>query len=287
MMSFAEKYYQSQDGLNLYYREYGSEGDACPLLCLSGLTRNSADFHSFAERYSKNRKVYALDYRGRGKSDRDTDYKNYNPQVYLGDIHSFLTSVGIERALFVGTSLGGLMTMVMAGFAKNFVAGAILNDVGPEVDKSGGARILGYVGKDVRFASLEEAAEKQKEQYVGAYPDLSDEDWLGQANTTFTYDEEAKNYCLNYDLNLSKALAEQLNSDEPVDLWPFFRALGDIPTLAIRGALSDVLSDTVFMRMKSENPNMETVVLKNRGHVPLLNEPELLPVLDKFIDRIR
>ena len=286
-MSFAEKYYQSQDGLNLYYREYGSEGDACPLLCLSGLTRNSADFHSFAERYSKNRKVYALDYRGRGKSDRDTDYKNYNPQVYLGDIHSFLTSVGIERALFVGTSLGGLMTMVMAGFAKNFVAGAILNDVGPEVDKSGGARILGYVGKDVRFASLEEAAEKQKEQYVGAYPDLSDEDWLGQANTTFTYDEEAKNYCLNYDLNLSKALAEQLNSDEPVDLWPFFRALGDIPTLAIRGALSDVLSDTVFMRMKSENPNMETVVLKNRGHVPLLNEPELLPVLDKFIDRIR
>ncbi len=287
MMSFAEKYYQSQDGLNLYYREYGSEGDACPLLCLSGLTRNSADFHNFAERYSKNRKVYALDYRGRGKSDRDTDYKNYNPQVYLGDIHGFLTTLGIERALFVGTSLGGLMTMVMAGFAKNFVAGAILNDVGPEVDKSGGARILGYVGKDVRYASLEEAAKKQKEQYVGAYPDLSDEDWLGQANTTFTYDEAAKNYCLNYDLNLSKALADQLNSDEPVDLWPFFKALGDIPTLAIRGALSDVLSDTVFMRMKSENPNMETVVLKNRGHVPLLNEPELLPVLDKFIDRIR
>ncbi|WP_340149863.1 alpha/beta hydrolase [uncultured Sneathiella sp.] len=286
-MSFAEKYYQSQDGLNLYYREYGSEGDACPLLCLSGLTRNSADFHNFAERYSKNRKVYALDYRGRGKSDRDTDYKNYNPQVYLGDIHGFLTTLGIERALFVGTSLGGLMTMVMAGFAKNFVAGAILNDVGPEVDKSGGARILGYVGKDVRYASLEEAAKKQKEQYVGAYPDLSDEDWLGQANTTFTYDEAAKNYCLNYDLNLSKALADQLNSDEPVDLWPFFKALGDIPTLAIRGALSDVLSDTVFMRMKSENPNMETVVLKNRGHVPLLNEPELLPVLDKFIDRIR
>ncbi|WP_339632661.1 alpha/beta hydrolase [uncultured Sneathiella sp.] len=286
-MSFAEKYYQSQDNLNLYYREYGSEEDACPLLCLSGLTRNSADFHSFSERYSKNRKVYALDYRGRGKSDRDADYKNYNPQVYLGDIYSFLTSVGIERALFVGTSLGGLMTMAMAGFAKNFIAGAILNDVGPEVDKSGSARILDYVGKDVRFSSLEEAAAKQKEQYIGAYPDLSDEDWLGQANTTFSYDQTAKNYCLNYDLNLSKALAEQLNSNEPVDLWPFFKALGDIPTLAIRGALSDVLSDTVFMRMKSENPNMETVVLKNRGHVPLLNEPELLPVLDKFIDRIR
>lgn len=286
-MSFTEKFYQSQDGLNLYYREYGSAEEACPLLCLSGLTRNSADFHSFAERYSRTRKVYALDYRGRGKSDRDPDYKNYNPQVYIGDIYTFLTTIGIERALFVGTSLGGLMTMAMAGFAKNFIAGAILNDVGPEVDKSGSSRILDYVGKDVRFTTLEEAAQKQREQYTIAYPDLTDEDWIGQANTTFTYDEAARNYRLNYDLNLGIALAEQLNSDEPVDLWPFFRALGDIPTLAIRGALSDVLSDTVFMRMKAENPNMETLVLKNRGHVPLLNEPEVLPVLDRFIDRIR
>ncbi|MEX0583128.1 MAG: alpha/beta hydrolase [Sneathiella sp.] len=286
-MSFTEKFYQSQDGLNLYYREYGSAEEACPLLCLSGLTRNSADFHSFAERYSRTRKVYALDYRGRGKSDRDPDYKNYNPQVYIGDLYMFLTTIGIERALFVGTSLGGLMTMAMAGFAKNFIAGAILNDVGPEVDKSGSNRILDYVGKDVRFTTLEEAAQKQREQYTIAYPDLTDEDWIGQANTTFTYDEAARNYRLNYDLNLGKALAEQLNSDEPVDLWPFFKALGDIPTLAIRGALSDVLSDTVFKRMKAENPNMETLVLKNRGHVPLLNEPEVLPVLDRFIDRIR
>ncbi len=286
-MSFKEEYYPSPDGLNLYYREYGSDQSASPLLCLSGLTRSSLDFHDFAERYSKTRTVYTLDYRGRGKSPYDANYKNYNPQVYIGDIYAFLTEKKIEKALFVGTSLGGLLTMAMAGFAKNFIAGAILNDVGPEVDKSGSRRILDYVGKEVRYATLEEAAEKQKELYRGAYPDITEEDWLGQAKSTFIYDEVAKNYRLNYDLNLGKALAEQLNSDEQVDLWPFFKELDDVPTLAIRGALSDVLSEAVFDRMKKENPNMETLVLKNRGHVPLLNEPETLTKLDDFIARVR
>jgi len=286
-MTFSENYYPSQDGLKLYYREYGSSEDACPLICLSGLTRSSADFHDFAMRYSKTRKVFALDYRGRGKSEYDQDYKNYNPQVYLGDIFAFLTTKEIEKALFVGTSLGGLLTMAMAGLAKNFIAGAILNDVGPEVDTSGSSRILDYVGKDVRFESFKDAADKQKELYGGAYPDISEDDWMGQAETTFMYDEAAKNYRLNYDLSLGKALAEQLNSDEQLDLWPFFQALGDVPTLSIRGALSDVLSETVFERMKKENPNMEALVLKNRGHVPLLNEPEALTILDTFIAGVR
>lgn len=286
-MSFSENYYAAPDGLKLYYREYGSDTAACPLICLSGLTRSSLDFHDFAERYSKTRKVYTLDYRGRGKSAYDTDYKNYNPQIYLGDIFAFLTAKGIEKALFVGTSLGGLLTIAMAGLAKNFIAGAILNDVGPEVDKSGSSRILDYVGKDVRFASLEEAAAEQKKIYGGAFPDISDSDWLGQSKTTFVYDETAKNYRFNYDLNLAKALAEQLNSDEQVDLWPFFKELGDLPVLAIRGALSDVLSAEVFARMQAEDPDMETVTLENRGHVPLLNEPKALAKLDEFIARVQ
>ncbi|MDF2366002.1 alpha/beta hydrolase [Sneathiella sp.] len=286
-MPFKENYYPSPDGLKLYYREYGSDETAVPLLCLSGLTRSSLDFHDFAERYSKTRKVYTLDYRGRGRSAYDTDYKNYNPQTYLGDIFAFLTAKGIEKALFVGTSLGGLLTIAMAGLAKNFIAGAILNDVGPEVDKSGSSRILDYVGKDVRFVSLEEAAAEQKRIYGGALPDISDEDWLGQSETTFIYDEAAKNYRFNYDLSLARALADQLNSEEQVDLWPFFKELGDLPVLAIRGALSDVLSAEVFARMQEEDPDMEALTLENRGHVPLLNEPEALAKLDEFIARVR
>jgi pimeloyl-ACP methyl ester carboxylesterase len=286
-MAFTENFYSSVDGLNLYYREYGENADKCPLICLSGLTRNAGDFDSFAERYSVDRKVYALDYRGRGKSDYDPDYSNYNPQVYVGDIYAFLTKLDISRAVFVGTSLGGLLTMGLAGLAKQFIAGVVLNDVGPEVNQDGGQRILDYVGKDIRFDSLEEAAMEQKSLYGAAYPDQSDEDWLAQSKITFLFDEEAKNYRFNYDLELGKALAEQFSNKEPIDLWPFFRELRDIPTLAIRGALSDVLSAEIFERMKKENPSMDTLVLENRGHVPQLNEPLALEKLDKFIAGIR
>uniref|UniRef100_UPI00356A08BA alpha/beta fold hydrolase n=1 Tax=Sneathiella sp. TaxID=1964365 RepID=UPI00356A08BA len=179
----------------------------------------------------------------------------------------------------------GLLTMALAGFAKDFIAGAVLNDVGPEIAASGGARILEYIGKDVRFNSLEDAVVAQKAAST-AYPDLSEEDWMQQTANNFKFDAEAGNYKLNYDLNIAKALAEQLNTSEPVDLWPFFAKLNDIPTLAIRGGLSDVLSAEVFERMKAENPTMETLVLENRGHVPLLNEPEVLEKMDQFIARI-
>jgi pimeloyl-ACP methyl ester carboxylesterase len=286
-MVYSEHYYSANDGLQLYYRDYGQEGEKCPLLCLSGLTRNSGDFHEFAERYSMDRKVYALDYRGRGKSAYDPNPENYNPQIYAADIFSFLNNKSITRALFVGTSLGGLMTMAFAGLAKAFIAGAILNDVGPDVDTSGSDRILDYVGVDIRFKTLEEAAAAQKAQYSSAYPDLSDADWLAQCQNTFVFDEDARNFRFNYDMAIGSALATQLNKEEPVDLWPFFKALSDIPTLAIRGALSDILSQEVFERMKQENPNMETLVLKNRGHVPLLNEPSALEIMDKFIAGIR
>lgn len=286
-MAYTEHFYSSVDGLQLYYRQYGEKEEKCPLICLSGLTRNSGDFNAFAERYSADRKVYALDYRGRGRSDYDPDFSNYNPQVYVGDIYAFLTQMGISRAVFIGTSLGGLLTMGLAGLAKQFIAGVVLNDVGPEVSQDGGQRILNYVGKDIRFDSLEEAAAEQKSLYCGAYPDQSDEDWLAQSRVTFVFDEDARNYRFNYDMKLGEALAQQFSNDEPVDLWPFFRALNDVPTLAIRGALSDVLSQEVFDRMKAENPAMETLVLENRGHVPQLNEPEALNKLDKFIAGIR
>jgi len=286
-MPFAEHFYPSTDGLNLYYREYGTDEDRTPLLCLSGLTRNSADFHDFAERYSGNRKVYALDYRGRGKSDYDANYDNYNPQIYAGDIYNFLTTKNISKALFVGTSLGGLLTMGMAGFAKHLIAGAILNDVGPEIDTSGGNRILDYVGKDIRYANINAASEGQKQQYLNAYPDLSNAEWIAQSKKTFVFDETAGNFRFNYDMKLGKALAKQFENAEPVDLWPFFAELKEIPTLAIRGARSDVLSQNVFEKMQTENPDMHAISLDNRGHVPLLDEPPLLEEMDKFIAGIQ
>lgn len=286
-MPFTEHFYQSTDSLSLYYREYGTNENHLPLLCLSGLTRNSADFHDFAERYCVDRKVYALDYRGRGKSDYDSSYENYNPQIYAADIYSFLTQKGIPKAIFVGTSLGGLLTMGIAGFAKQFIAGAILNDVGPEIDTSGGNRILDYVGRDIRYPNIETASKAQRQQYLKAYPDLSETEWIALSKKTFVFDEAAANFRFNYDMNLGPALAKQFENSEPIDLWPFFAELKGIPTLAIRGASSDVLSQEVFEKMQAKKPDMLTVLLDNRGHVPLLDEPPLLKEMDHFIAGIQ
>ncbi len=284
-MSYQDCFYASNDGLSLYYREYGKAADKCPIVCLSGLTRNSGDFHALAERYSKDRLVYCLDYRGRGKSNYDPDPSNYNPQTYLGDIMTFLAHTSVTEAVFVGTSLGGLLTMGLGGLAPQHVKAVLLNDIGPEVSSAGGDRIAGYVGEDVRYSSLQDAVTAQKALYNSAYPDLSDDGWLTLCKTSYIFDEEQGNYRANYDLAIGDALKEQINSGESIDLWPFFTALKEMPTLAIRGALSDVLSAEVFQKMLDIHPNMQTLVLENRGHVPLLDEPEALKLMDPFFDQ--
>jgi len=281
-MTYTEAYYKSVDGLNLYYRHYVGPEQAIPVICLSGLTRNSGDFNELASRYSKIRPFYCLDYRGRGKSDYDASYQNYNPQIYLQDILTFMAAINIEKAIFVGTSLGGLLTMGLAGIALEKIAGAVLNDVGPEIASEGGSRIAGYVGQDARFPSLEAAAHQQKETYGHVYPGLSDEEWLSMTAVSFILDEVTGDYKLNYDLNLGQALAEQIAAGNSFDLWPFFEALKAKPTVAIRGALSDVLSKDVFDTMQKLHPEMIAITLENRGHVPNLNEPPVLEALDRF-----
>ncbi|MEH6404680.1 MAG: alpha/beta hydrolase [Sneathiella sp.] len=284
-MSFEEKFYQSNDGLNLYYREYGGDNQTTPVVCLSGLTRNSADFHDFALRYSGTRKVYCLDYRGRGKSDYDPECNNYNPQTYAMDALTFLSSKSIENAIFVGTSLGGIIAMGLSGLAPQYVSGAILNDIGPDIDTSGSERIADYVGKDIRFSSLKQAVSAQKKLYINAYPDLDDEGWLKTTEAAYVYDDEKSNYRQNYDLKLGQALGEQIKEDQQIDLWPFFESLKSVPTLAIRGALSDILSEETFDKMKAHHPQMQWLQLENRGHVPLLDEPLALNKMDKFFDQ--
>ncbi len=285
-MDYTEHYYKSNDDLNLYYRIYGEETAQPPIVCLSGLTRNSQDFDGFAKQFSGSRQIFTLDYRGRGKSDWDSDYKNYDPQTYLADVMTFLTLADIETAIFLGTSLGGILTIALAGLAPQFVTAVILNDIGPEVSSEGSARIAGYVGEDVRFESLQDVAQAQKEMYQSAYPDVDESYWLETSNVGFIYDETDKNYRANYDLALGKAMIEQLEMSEPVDLWPFFETLKNKPTLAIRGALSDVLSEEVFEKMKTVLPEMSHLTLPNRGHVPTLTEPECLNTIQQFLDSL-
>ncbi len=285
-MDYSEHYYKSADGLDLYYREYEGDLERTPIVCLSGLTRNSADFHDFALQYSGTRVVYSLDYRGRGKSQYDSNYKNYDPQTYLSDVFLFISTLKLDKVIFVGTSLGGLLAMGLSGLAPQHIEAVILNDIGPEVSQSGGERIAGYVGQDVRFASLTDATQAQKKQFSGAYPDLSEDEWLKTTAVGFTLDEQDNSFRPNYDLLLGKALQEQVTDQQQFDLWAFFETLKGKPTLAIRGALSDVLSEEVFDKMKTIHPKMETLILKNRGHVPLLTEPLAIKKMDQFLEQL-
>ncbi|WP_025898740.1 alpha/beta fold hydrolase [Sneathiella glossodoripedis] len=285
-MSYTEHFYKSNDDLNLYYRQYGATSDRLPVVCLSGLTRNSGDFEGFAAEFANDRQIFTLDYRGRGQSDWDSNYKNYDPQTYLADVLTFLSHAGIKNAIFIGTSLGGILSIALAGLAPQFVKALILNDIGPEVSEEGSSRIADYVGKDIRFNNLEDAALAQKEMYRSAYPDVEEEYWLETAGIGFVFDEKDRNYRANYDLTLGKALREQLDKKDPVDLWPFFESLNSKPVLAIRGELSDVLSEETFQKMQTVLPHMQTLTLPNRGHVPTLTEPACINTIKTFLDNL-
>jgi len=280
---FQDGYFHSHDGLRLYYRDYGDRyADRTPLLCLTGLTRNSNDFHEFASRQSASRRVLCLDYRGRGRSDYDPVPAHYDPSVYLDDIQHVLAVAHIRRVVVLGTSLGGILTMALAAAAPTLLAGAILNDIGPDVKEDGRQRIAGYVGQAVHVPSWEAAAEHLRKSYIGAYPKLDAAGWQRIARGTFTEDKSQAGLTLAYDLNIAVTLREQAKRPLP-DLWPLFRSLRPLPLLALRGALSDILTAETFVRMKREHAGMIAVTVPDVGHVPMLDEPAAETALDAFL----
>lgn len=282
---FRERRVAATDGLALYVRDYGDPASsATPVLCLSGLTRNSRDFHALALRLSPQRRVLAMDYRGRGLSAYDPNFANYRPDIYAGDVLQVLAESGVAKVVLVGTSLGGLVTMGLAGVQPALLAGAVLNDIGPEIPVEAAARIGSYTGKAVRVRSLDDAVVEMKSRYALAYPGLPDDRWRAMAEDTFQQDPDGS-WRPAYDLAIAKPFAES-GRPAPADLWPFFRALKDIPTLAIRGALSDVLTAETFDRMQEAKPDLIRVTVPNRGHIPLLDEPEVVAALDAFFQRV-
>lgn len=271
------------DGVALYYRDYGAGNEGrLPLVCLTGLTRNSKDFHLIATELSSERRVLALDYRGRGRSGYDPNWHNYAPPTYVQDILLVLQQAGIARCVLLGTSLGGILTMALAAGVPGLVAAAILNDVGPSVSEEGRQRIAGYVGTDLRFATYEQAAAAIKQQFGYAYPGIAESHWLQSARDTFVRDPATGELRLDYDLKIGDALREQLSAPVP-DLWPLYAALKPIPALAVRGALSDVLDQETFDRMLAEKPDLRRLLIPNRGHIPLPHEEPFRSVLHEFL----
>ena len=277
---YRDGYFAVRDGLRLHYRDYPGSADRPPLLCLHGLTRNVRDFADFAERHSPHFRVIALDFRGRGRSDNDPLPTRYTPLVYAGDVIELLDQLGIDQAIFVGTSLGGLVTLAIAAIAPERIAAAILNDVGPELADVGLEHIRKYVGRGERFANWEEAAQAIRGNQHSAFPNYRDDDWLAAAHRHCR--ESEGGVVFDYD----PAIAEAFKVAEvtpKVDMWPLFAALARKPLLVVRGELSELLRPETLERMREAAPDMKSVTVAQIGHAPMLDEPEAAAAIDSFL----
>lgn len=279
-----ERTFTSQDGLRLYYRDYGdAAAPGMPLLCLAGLTRNSRDFDGLARREAARRRVLAPDYRGRGRSAYDPEWRHYEPTRYVGDIGHLLAVAGVRRCVVFGTSLGGLLAMGMGAAHPTALAGVVLNDIGPELDPRGVARIGDYVGQTPTLPDLDTGARHLKGLLGPAFPDYDDARWRSEAAKDFIVRPDGS-LAVDYDPALARALRHPGNAMR--DLWPLFRSLARVPVLALRGELSDLLSEATFRRMAEEHPRLTAVTVPGRGHVPNLDEPEAVRAIERFLQDI-
>ena len=285
--TYEQRRWTSADGLTLYARDYPASGggDRLPVICLHGLTRNSKDFEGVAPRIAAlGRRVIAPDVRGRGQSDRDSNPANYQPRTYAGDVLALMDTLAIPRAVFLGTSMGGIITMTLAALRPGVVAAAILNDVGPAVAPEGIARILAYTGKDPGVADWDGAVDYVRRTNSAALPHFRAEDWQRFAERTFRDYEEGPR--LDYDPAISLALKPPSRLTTFM-AWLLFRKLArGRPTLLVRGANSDIVSAAIAERMKRHAPGLELAEVPGVGHAPTLEEPAAVAAIGKFLDRV-
>jgi pimeloyl-ACP methyl ester carboxylesterase len=289
MPTYTEISFTSTDGLALYARDYpAAAGEArLPVICIHGLTRNSSDFDELAPEIARlGRRVLAVDVRGRGHSQRDPNPDNYKPAVYAGDIEKMMRDLALPRAVFIGTSMGGLITMSVATRNIELVSAAILNDIGPVISHRGLARIAGYVGKSAELTSWDQAAGYVKEINQCAFPANSDEEWLKWARRAFEQDLEGK-LCARYDPNV--ALDLQTGTLKPTSLaarMAFRRLARKRPTLLVRGSMSDLVEPHQAAWMRKAAPDMQYAEVPNVGHAPMLTEPAALAAVRNFLTQV-
>ncbi|WP_417624656.1 alpha/beta fold hydrolase [Paremcibacter congregatus] len=281
MKQYDEVFYPSDDGLTLYARDYNrAEEPPLTLLCLHGLTRNSADFEGLADQLSGRYRLVVADQRGRGKSDYAVANDDYNLMTYVQDMWTLLAHLNIDKVAIIGTSMGGLMAILMALEQRDRICGLVLNDIGPEVDPEGVARIASYAGKGGCIDTWDEAVQQTKAINGPFFPDFTEADWLRVAQAGYRKEPSGR-LCPAYDPNVTQSLSFLNKTDW--DLWPLFEATGPIHTLALRGRLSDLLSDSTLQEMQRRHPRMVQVTVDNRGHAPFLTEPDALSALNAFL----
>jgi pimeloyl-ACP methyl ester carboxylesterase len=298
-MAYTEHRYTSHDGLTLYYRSYG-QGDST-LLCLPGLSRNCKDFEEIAERFSDRWRVITPDLRGRGQSGWDPKPSHYNPGVYVRDTWKLLDDLDIRQVALIGTSLGGLMAFIMGDQQPERLRGVIINDVGPEVPAEAVSRILQYVGRTPPAPGWQAAAASVREAYDLAMPGMSEQFWMD-----YTRKSRRENPDGSIVPDMDPAIGDALRKSQwvlkilrflrkikllkkiagvKIDPWDSFRSM-TMPTLLIRGELSDVLLPDTVQRMQVLKPDLAVVTVADRGHAPLLDEPEAAGAIDTFLESL-
>jgi pimeloyl-ACP methyl ester carboxylesterase len=275
----------AQDGLRLHVQEYGNRtAPGVPVVCLPGLTRTVSDFGALAPALANDmalpRRVIAIDSRGRGQSDYDSNPENYNLAVELADVATVLTALGVRPAVFVGSSRGGLLTMLMGVAHPTAIAAVVLHDIGPVIELKGLVRLKSYVGKLPTPRGFTDGAEILRRLFAAQFPLVTAEGWLAAAHRTWLMKDGA--LTPTYDVRLARTLAD-IDVERPLPpLWNEFDSLVRVPMLVIRGTNSDILSAATVEAMAAHHPGMQSVEVPDQGHVPAL-EGDLIATVAQFV----
>ncbi len=286
MAEWEDGYWWSKDGLRLHYRDYpaSSRSRQLPIICIPGLTRNARDFAGLADRLAGKRRLILVELRGRGESAPAKDPMTYVPERYIEDLDALIGQRALDRFILFGTSLGGMLSMVLSNIHAGKVAGVMLNDIGPSIDPAGLSRIKTYVGRGSSFPTWLHAARGLADVHRIAYPDFGLDQWLAMAKQLCRL-TSAGRIVMDYD----SALAEPLRvagNEAPPDMWQLLDAMKPIPSLLIRGTLSDIISAETADKMKTVLPLMERVEIARVGHAPTLSEPDSEVAIDRLLARI-
>jgi pimeloyl-ACP methyl ester carboxylesterase len=286
MAEWEDGYWWSKDGLRLHYRDYLAAGRTRqpPIVCLPGLTRNARDFAELADRLAGRHRMILVELRGRGESAPAKDPMSYVPQTYVEDLEALIGQRALDRFILFGTSLGGMLSMVLTAMHPDKVAGVLLNDIGPVIDPAGLARIKAYVGRGTSFPTWLHAARGLADVHRIAYPDYGTDEWLAMAKRLCRL-TPAGRIVLDYDSSLAEPL-KMPGAEAPPDMWSLLEALKPVPSLLVRGALSDILSAETADRMAAELPLMERLELPRVGHAPTLSEPGCDAAIDRLLARV-
>jgi pimeloyl-ACP methyl ester carboxylesterase len=284
MASWTDRFWYSAEGIRLHYRDYEGPRDKPPILCIPGLTRNARDFEPVAERYGGDWRVLCVELRGRGLSESDPDPSRYTPHYYVADLLKLLDQEGIADAVFFGTSLGGICTMLFASTDADRIAGAMLNDIGPEIDQAGIDRIGGYVGREVVFESWGQAIAALIERNRAMFPKWGPGDWDRFSRRIMH--ETPDGIRFQYDMRIADKFRAATEGPQGAN-WHLYEALAGRPVLVLRGGRSDLLSAEVADRMVEKlEGDAELVIVPDVGHTPNLEEPESQAAMDRLLERV-